>query len=446
MPLPHISTGQLVTAAWLNDVVDRINAFLADVTGGIWTGTVQNVAQSFRGLRMRTHPNAAAAPSQVAVLRLDEVVTSSGRRYLPPTTIFPLVADITGVGAGGLDTGTEVTSAWYEIWLIGKSATGATSDLRLMLHRAKQYTLDQSQTAFTTNSPLRFGATTNVKLAQSFLPSASGKVEFVDIEVFRAGTPTGTMWLTLEAVAGGNPSGSALATSDKLDVAVVSTGHQWIRFPFRAPTTVTSGTTYNVVLQGDYAISGTNYVSWDYQATNAYANGQFFTYNGTSWTASAAADQTFKVYVTTNEAAVTMPSGYDESVRLGFVYNNSSGSFVGFNSIDRFVRRLSPPTSGSIAATLPTLTDISSAVPPVPCAVHVSVTNATSTNNFAAPVPDGYDVTQAASAFVGGASIVSTPGVGGGWLSMAPVFTEYQGLYLQVGAGTSGFYLTQYNW
>jgi len=131
MALTNISTGELVTAAWLNAIVDRVNAFLINITGGIWTGTVQKVIQSFRGLHLRTHPNALAAPFQVALLKLDEVVMSDGARYLP--TSFPLTADVTVSGLGGLDTGTETASTWYEVYLVGKSSTGANADLRMML-------------------------------------------------------------------------------------------------------------------------------------------------------------------------------------------------------------------------------------------------------------------------------------------------------------------------
>jgi len=449
MALTNISTGELVTAAWLNAIVDRVNAFLISVTGGIWTGTVQNVIQSFRGLHLRTHPNALAAPFQVALLKLDEVVMSDGARYLP--TSFPLTADVTVSGLGGLDTGTEAASAWYEVHLIGKSSTGANADLRMMLHRARTYTIDQQQTTGAASSSLRSGPTTNIKLAQSFQVSSSGPLPFIDISIGRTGSLTGTFWITVEASSGGNPSGTALATSDKLDAgAVPATATQWIRFPFRSSPTFTSATTYYIVLQGDYATNGTAYVAWNQATTNVYANGQHYTFNGSSWTATATADFQFKVAVTLNDTALTMPTGYDQSVKLGYVYNNASSNFVAFTAYDRDVKRLTSSAGandwGLSTSNVPLLMDLSSLVPPVRVILRNSgQATVAGLGMVAAGVPDGYSTL----ALYGdsGSSFVSVPAANYAF-DMPDVYTEYQGAYTYItgGAATGHIYLTGWRW
>ncbi len=449
MPLTNTSTGELVTAAWLNAIVDRINSFLVTATGGIWTGTVQKVVQSFRGLHMRTHHNFGAAADQVSIERLEEAVMSDGARYLPPRSIFPLSGIITSSGAGGLDTGTEVASTWYEIYLIGKSSTGSTSDLRVMFHRAKSYSLDQSQTAISTNSPLRFGATTHIKLAQSFQTSAAGAVEFVDISLFRAGTPTGTMWITIEASSGGNPSGTALVTSDKMAATAVSTTSQWIRFPFRAaPVSLSSATQYFIVLQGDYATDGTNYVAWNYQGTNVYANGAFFTYNGSSWANTPTADQTFKVYVTLNDTALTMPSGYDQSLKLGYVYNNASSNFVAFDAQNNTVRRLTASGGANdwtnTTATVPTLFDLSTLLPPCPVIFrNFGYHTVIGASIVGGGIPDGYGTVVSAGDF--GSFFINAPGVNYD-CALPDIHTTYQGAYAYTSSGTMHIYILSWVW
>ena len=449
MPLTNTSTGELVTAAWLNAIVDRVNAFLVNATGGIWTGTVQKVAQSFRGLHLRTHPNLLLAASNVSILKLDEAIMSDGVRYLPTRSNLPMSADITTSGAGGLDTGTEAASTWYEVYLIGKSSTGANADLRVLLHRAKSHSLNQSQTAFTTNSPLRFGATTHIKLAQSFQTSATGLIDFLDLSIFKAGTPTGTMWVTIEASSGGNPSGTPLATSDKLDATAVSTSSQWIRFVFRGPSvTLTSGTQYFIVLQGDYAINGTDYVAWNYQGTNVYANGVWFTYNGSAWSNTPTADQTFKVYVTLNDTALTMPAGYDQSLKLGYVYNNSSSNFVAFDAIDHTVRRLTSSGGandwGSTTATVPLLVDLSTLIPPCPVVMrNTGFHTAAGAAVVGGGVPDGFGTTVLLGDF--GEFFMNAP-VANSNFALPELHTSYQGAYTYTTSGTSHIYLFSWVW
>lgn len=335
-------------------------AWAAPAGGGSADGA--GVRQAFRGLHLRTHPDADVAASKVMLVHADEIVFDDGTRIA--TGLDRLVANIAASGAGGLDTGSEAASTWYECYAIRKSSDGT---LNALLHRAKDYYLDQQQLNTPTSYRLN-KATGNLytKLAQSFQVSTAGPLTFIDIQLQKVGSPTGRVWLTVEANSGGDPSGTPLATSDKLDVSLFPTSMLWVRFVFRNPTTVAAATTYHFVLQCDYTASDTNAVQWasDNAGSGSYANGDLRFFQSGSWLA-AANDATFKLYVTRNDTAVTMPSGYDQRAQVGWVYNDSGSNFVPFVQLNRHHIRGTPtyPVNG-LTASVETLVDASVAVPP----------------------------------------------------------------------------------
>jgi hypothetical protein len=466
--------------------------------------TVGGIRESFRGLQLRTHPDADKALTTVQLIAADEIVLSGGSRVADWSF---LTAAITTAGYSGLDTGAEAASVWYEIhaiyapagpvpsaptaaegvagnvdigthrWKITflsasgesiggtassqlnpatavqvelsaiplgppgtttrrvyRTATGDTGDFKfvgaigdnttttfsdnvadsglgavvpaadgfggtkaLMLHRAKDYFADETSTAGEdTTHILRSGATTNIKLGQSFKVDTTGALPFVDVKLIKSGTPAGgtpAVWFTIEADTAGAPSGTALATSDKLDATAFSTTAITVRFPFRTPATLTAATTYWLVLQGDYTVSGANYIGWRADGSaGAYANGTKSAYDGTTWTADADDDFIFTLYITRNDAALTFPGGFTESALLGYVYNSSGSNLVPFVAQDRSVVPLARQNIASVTATVPLLVDLSAFLPP--CPVHVSffasVGSGTYHNVAFAGVPDGF--------------------------------------------------------
>jgi hypothetical protein len=424
--------GELVTASMMNiHVRDNLNA-------------IKNwLPNQFRGLRLRTHPDADVAVSKVAMLSLDEAIMQDGFRYQP--TSFPLVADISASGAGGLDTGAEVASTWYEVYLIGKSSTGAASDLKLMLHRAKDYLKDTAFETATDNWDSLRADAARTKLAQGVTPATGGSCEFVDLQLFKAGAPTGRIWITIEADASGSPSGTPLVTSDKIDVSGVTVSNAWIRFPFRTPVTLTGSTVYHVVLQGDYTLSGTNLVNWRGVLAGGYAGGAFKKFDGAStWSADVVLDANFRLFTVQHNTALTMPSGYDQSCKLGYVYNNGSSNFVAFNAYDRTVRRLVSALFASTAA-FPLLQDLSTVLPPAPVAAFFQANNSAITNYVAiAGVPDGFSLGAVAPG-ESGMSIINSPGAG--FLhTHLEVNTELQSVYVTAQAGTANVYAVGYRW
>jgi hypothetical protein len=425
--------GELVTASMMNTHVrDNLNGLK----------TLHFVNQTFRGLHVRTHPDSDAAAAKVWAT-WDQIVMDDGYHYDVPTA--PLVADITASGAAGLDTGAEGANTWYEIYAIGKSSTLALADVKILLHKAKIYSANQQQATQDQSRQIRSGATTNIKIGQGFKTSITGLIEFIDIQLNRNASPTGNLWLTIETDSAGKPSGSVLATSDKIDVSKISASLQTVRFPFRAPVSVTATTQYHYVIQADYTVSGTNNIAVYSKGTaSSYADGAENLYDGTTYTTNANVDNWFKIYVTIT-AAVTMPSGYDQQCKLGFAFNDGWSNFIRFIAKDRLVTLLSQLSAGAIVATIPTLTNMSTLIPPGTAEIWFapSLNTSTMTVQFAG-VPDGLGLAASNRTTPTGLTSIYAPAVSeffGAW-----VHTEYQGLYVQVSAGTATMYVAGWRW
>lgn len=380
----------------------------------------RQLRQTFRGFVSRTHPDADKAAYQ-CLANCEAAVMNTGSQVEDWSNIVFDVSrafDPAFPALGGLDTGTEQASTWYQKYLIYKSSDGTKAGL---LHRAENYGPDQSFTATQdTGRALRLAsATATDKIAQGVQFTTAGPVPFVDLQLNKGGSPTGRIWVTVEADSGGNPSGIALATSDKLDVSLVSSSVQWIRFVFRTPCTISAATQYHLVLQGDYTRSDTNSALWRGVVAGGYANGASKEYNGASWSASSGAnglDRLFRLYVTQNGTALSLPSGYDQYCLVSHVYNNSSSDFVKMQALDRRVWREDVTVFSGFTATVPTLTDLSAYLPPVPVEAFFYSSGSAGDRLAISQVPDGY-IAGSASLYAflpsdssGRASLVSSAG------------------------------------
>jgi hypothetical protein len=403
-----------------------------------WSTKTEGISQDFKGLSLRTSPNADIATTTVVLDHADEIVMDTGNRV---TDWNDLSANIASSGAGGLDAGAEAASTWYEIYAIRKSSDGTKN---LLLHRAKDYFLDESDTGTANAVPLR-DASTKEKLAQTFDTDVTGSLEFVDIPLTKVSSPTGRIWVSIYATSGGAPTGAALKTSDKADVANITTGH-WIRFMFRDPLSVTAGVTYAIVLEGDFTISGVNHVYWLGNVGNTYAAGSQFSYNGTTWT-DQSRDQGFKAYVTryyngatasATTHSVTMPTGYDQKAHVGYVYNNSSSNFKPFIALDRNVKYESH--TGNIAvnagtSVTPVLTDISSILPPTP--VFIGQTR-TFVGGAAGRVYIASDQGLSDSSWRSFGTVASMDGTGDVYDFTTDTYSQTQAFYYAIESSTSG--------
>jgi hypothetical protein len=326
----------------------------------------RQLRQTFRGLTLRTHPDADMAASKVYLDHADEIVMHDGTRV---ADWDDLAADITVSGANGLDTGAEGASRWYEIHAIRQSSGGTKG---LLLHRAKNYFLDESQNTIDSYLSVRASAA-QAACAQTFDVDVTGPCPFVGLTIKKSAAPTGQIWCELLATSAGVPTGSPLATSDKLDVANISTSDQAAWFVFRSPPTLTAGVTYAIVLTGNYSYSVTDRILIAKNSAGGYAAGALYYDLSGAWSTSGVVghDAWFQLYVTENDAPVTMPSGYDQRCLIGWVYNNSSSNFWKFAAIDRECHypHFDLLAVNASAVTVPTLTNLAVFVPPVPALI-----------------------------------------------------------------------------
>lgn len=373
--------------------------------------------QMFRGLHLRTHPDADKAPYQTMFSAL-EIVLSDGTRVADWNDV---VTDVTVSGAGGLDTGAEGASRWYEQWAITNGVLK-----KGLFHLAKNYTLDQSQTTRDGGGSLRYN-TSQEYVGQTFLAGLSGPLESIDIPFNKVSTPTGRFWVSIFATAAGVPTGSPLYTSDKLDVSLVSATAQWIRMVFRDPPTLAAGTTYAFAVTGDYAYSTTVYLGVGNNSAGGYGSGS--RYDRTSagaWNIVTGQDLAFKIYVTQNDAAPTMPSGY-VGAKIGYVYNDSGSNFDGFVAKDRYVANGNSNAAASSSAQISTLVDVSAFIPPGVLKVQFGIAGATAGDQIVfGAVPGGY-----AGSSSPGEHYQASNAAYNGRQTAGFLPTEYQGCYIR---------------
>ncbi|MDO8560676.1 MAG: hypothetical protein Q7R91_00485, partial [bacterium] len=395
--------------------------------------TAATSTTGFVGLHLRTHPDFDISTTTVDIVHADEIQLDNGVKVNDWNNV---TAAITASGAGGLDTGSEAASTWYEIYAIYNGTTKS-----VLLHQAKDYFLDEQQTTNNSSVSLRL-ASSNERLAEDFQVDTAGKVEFVDVTAIRSGSVTGNIWLQVEADSSGSPSGTALATSDKIDASLVSTSAQSIRFVFRNPVSLSALTTYHLVFYGSYPLSDVNTISWSLSTTDTYARGTRESFTSSSWSDTSTQDFVFKIYVTRNDTAITMPSGYTGKAKIGYVFNDSGSNFLPIVKVGRTTRKLSVLTTGATTATVPTLTDLSTFIPPGPYMVQFGTIDTTdNATMYINGVPDGYPPNSGAFSDGHAESVHS----GGGAATQPRIVTDYQAVYIFVSSGTGNAYVLEYS-
>ena len=154
------------------------------------------------------------------------------------------------------------------------------------------YVLDQSYTSLnlqtTGGDALRTtfynssGIHTFTKLAQSFTPSSTQYTNRVELRLQNInGTPSGSIWVTIQADVGGAPSGIPLAIS-QLRLCSTISGAAYYGFDFINPVQTINGSKYWTVLEANYPIAAAPWIAWICDGNGAYANNKFLSYY-TSW-------------------------------------------------------------------------------------------------------------------------------------------------------------------
>jgi hypothetical protein len=409
----------------------------------------RQLRQTFRGLVFGTHPDADKAAAQVYLRKCDELVFHDGTRI---ANVANLSADLAAAGAGGLDSGSEGASRQYETYVIRKSSDGTLS---LILHRAKDLTSDASFTTTRDASrALRLATSTATdNLAQGIQFATSKPFVFHNVELVRAGAVSGRVWFTLEADAAGSPSGVALATSDKIDASVLSTTAKILRLVFRSPHTVTAATQYHLVMHGDYTRSDTVYVAWRGVAAGGYAGGSAKQFDGASWSAATGVgDFYFNCFTEQNDAALTLPSGYDQYCLIHpAACNNSASNLRPFATKDRltvpFFDGTTQYSSGSFGNVGNLLIDWSGFLPPRPVMVHVHGSSDTVNSYVAcAGVPEGYSYDTNHNSRGGRLAYMSYSVDTIGQVPIGGFVTETQAIYVRGSAPSSNVWLDSWEW
>lgn len=442
-----ITRASEATSASAKNTAAKTYKMVMGITKAMWDAVFANrsLSQSFRGLHLSTHPDSDKAASTVRLHHADAIIMDNGEEVLDWNL---LDADLTLSGAGGLDTGSEAVSQLYEIYAIYNGA-----DKGLLLHKSKVYTPGSGQN-YNSGEDATQGCrsavnNSTVKVAQWFKVSASAPVEFIEVKLIQVGAPTGNVWFTIEGNVSSAPSGTPLATSDKLNVARLPNASMTIRIPFRTPATLTASTVYYLVMQGDWTVSATNYVGWRMNGSAAgYGNGAkaLFDSDTSTWTTDVDDDMIFAIYQTISDTAVTLPMGYTQKALLGFAYNKGGGDLKHFWQQDRtvFGGYDSDWQIGAIVTGTGALISLDGFVPPRPITLTIQHYNATG----ASVAIGGLAVTDmtATEANERVGMIRDTIGAGAAHHFAPLVLGPYQAFMTLISAGTDMMYMSSYDW
>jgi hypothetical protein len=152
---------------------------------------------------------------------------------------------------------------------------------------------------------------TQTRIAQSFTTTSAFSLAAVRLNFQKVNAPTDNWSVEIYADASNLPTGAALATSDLIAGADISTTIHWHEFVFSSPPSLSSGTKYWMALKRSGALDATNFVQWRLSTASSYASGGRSLDNAGVWGAeSAASDQTFETVKSTKSLyQVTQDTG-----------------------------------------------------------------------------------------------------------------------------------------
>jgi hypothetical protein len=331
-----VARAQESTSASTKNTASKTYYMSLGITKAMWD-SLRTPTQWFQGLQLQTHRDSDVAHKQVELVSVDSIIMDDGTELRNDAGEWSgKLADITVSGAGGLDTGAEGSSTWYEIYAIAKE--DATRGL--LLHKSKLwYSSALNASGEDASQGIRSAVdNSTVKVAQGFKVYGSGPAVYVNAKLLKVGAPTGKVWFTIESDSAGKPSGTALATSNAYDVSRLPTTGVDVRLQIISSSTLSTSTQYHLVAQGNWTISATNYVAWRMDGSAAgYADGSkaLFDSDTSIWTTVTDDDMLFEVGVELDASSVTMPTGYTKKCFLGWVFNNASSNFIPFIQVER---------------------------------------------------------------------------------------------------------------
>lgn len=202
------------------------------------------------------------------------------------------------VGTGGftMSNNSGVNGSVYANGNISGSNGSFITGTAIAANQSTQVVDQQNDPGSPPSNNVTFGtATTTQDSGQSFQVSTSDAITQVSVFVKKTGSP-GNLTVRITSDSSGKPATSSLA-SGTLSASGVTTSYGWVTVVLTTAPTLSTSTTYWLVLDG--SVNSSNYYDWG--ANTTYANGQakIGQYGTTTWnnTSPSGLDGGFKVYL-----------------------------------------------------------------------------------------------------------------------------------------------------
>ena len=133
----------------------------------------------------------------------------------------------------------------------------------------------------------------NAWKAQTFTPTITHYITSVKLYLYKVGSPTGNVNITIRATASGLPTGSDLA-SGTVATADVGVDYAWYEASFSASCLLSANIKYAVVVNVPGAPNTDNKIVWG-NAADVYSGGSYcHSSDGSTWTAQTLYDFCFQ--------------------------------------------------------------------------------------------------------------------------------------------------------
>lgn len=145
-------------------------------------------------------------------------------------------------------------------------------------------------------------ASGNTRQAQSFQVTTATTISQIKAYLTKDGSPTDNLEFRIQADTAGAPSGTSLATGSVAGATVGAAADHSINL--NTTVNLAASTTYWIVFERSGSLDAVNYFDVGHNTGNPYASGLQSTYNGTTWSNTAANDLRVEVLLVSQEGRV----------------------------------------------------------------------------------------------------------------------------------------------
>jgi hypothetical protein len=206
-----------------------------------------------------------------------------------PTIASAIVGNAVATGHTHLGSDSAAVHALGTATVGAATATGMTATAEIDSHSA---ILTQSTDGF---GPSSIGTTTNKQRAQSFQVGSAATLGSVSVFVREyQGSPTDELTIEIQTDNGlDQPSGTVLATTDAIAVRGAAAWHE---FTLTAPLSLSTSTTYWIVVMRTGSLDSSNNYGWMRSGSDINAAWKTNTFTTTWGTAGTTFDYAFILY------------------------------------------------------------------------------------------------------------------------------------------------------